>query len=397
MLMPLTADHDWRLARSGGDTLVSGGVPLVVGGEILITDVVSDPLPTGALFAQRAIVAGTGQSQTIGGIPIPGAVLASYLVQPGDLGKRIFCRVRATNAIGFAEKNAVAVGPITEQESGLINTVAPLVTGTVADGQLLSCDTGTWEGDPTSITYQWYAVLTEDDGTVFLDDNGRALGQYIDGARSSTYIVNGIPYPPESTWNEVDVTRTANGESTLIFSNDNKTVLGNLNGCTRGTQARSTGKRYFEITVDQVNDYYIGFGGICDDTHTLLVASYPGLSNSKGVIVYIHVFAGNSYVSAQGGSAAGSPTWAWGVGDVLGIACDLDLRQFWCHRNGTWFSMGPPSGPGVYWGTATQPRMKPYIEVNSTTDPTVKQGKFTLNTGVFAYPLPTGFVAWESP
>jgi hypothetical protein len=37
-----------------------------------------------------------------------------------------------------------------------INTVAPVVTGIETTGNLLTCDTGTWNVVPTSYVYQWY-------------------------------------------------------------------------------------------------------------------------------------------------------------------------------------------------------------------------------------------------
>lgn len=36
-----------------------------------------------------------------------------------------------------------------------VNTVAPAVTGTATEGEVLSCSTGTWDNDPTSYAYQW--------------------------------------------------------------------------------------------------------------------------------------------------------------------------------------------------------------------------------------------------
>lgn len=52
------------------------------------------------------------------------------------------------------------------------NTVAPVASGTGEEGEVLSCTTGTWTGDPTSYSYQW-----ESDGTP------------IAGATASTFTV----------------------------------------------------------------------------------------------------------------------------------------------------------------------------------------------------------------
>lgn len=56
--------------------------------------------------------------------------------------------------------------------SAPVNTVAPVVSGTVVVGQTLSTTNGTWSNSPTSYTYQW-----------------RRGGANIGGATSSTYTV----------------------------------------------------------------------------------------------------------------------------------------------------------------------------------------------------------------
>jgi hypothetical protein len=63
-----------------------------------------------------------------------------------------------------------------------INTVAPVVTGTPASGQVLTCSTGSWVGtSPITYAYQWYrsAVLisgeTSNTYTVLSSDVGSAL------------------------------------------------------------------------------------------------------------------------------------------------------------------------------------------------------------------------------
>jgi len=53
-----------------------------------------------------------------------------------------------------------------------VNTVAPVISGTMVVGQTLTTTNGTWTNSPTSFTYQWY--------------NGLAI---IVGATSSTYIL----------------------------------------------------------------------------------------------------------------------------------------------------------------------------------------------------------------
>ena len=58
-----------------------------------------------------------------------------------------------------------------------VNTVAPVVSGTVQVGETLSCTTGTWTGTAPTFTYQWQ----NDDGGGFAN---------ITGATSSTYVIH---------------------------------------------------------------------------------------------------------------------------------------------------------------------------------------------------------------
>ena len=56
--------------------------------------------------------------------------------------------------------------------SAPVNTVAPVISGTMVVGQTLTTTNGTWTSSPTSFTYKWYKGITA-----------------IVGATSSTYIL----------------------------------------------------------------------------------------------------------------------------------------------------------------------------------------------------------------
>lgn len=280
-----------------------------------------------------------------------------------------------------------------------INTVAPVVSGTVAEDELLSCTTGTWTGTtPITYTYQWYRVLYDDEESVLLDEDGHALGSIIVGARSSTYTVEGIPIAPESTWNEAD-------NLNLILSNGNLTATveepgsSAQAGCGRGTQARSTGKRYYEITIN-ATDIDIALPiGLCDDTHTLAVASMPGYHDNTGFILFATTYVGGTLLTAQTQSAIYFiPAVVFATNDVISFAVDLDLHLVWVAQNGTWIGAGgaPGVGPGLDWGDLAGPAMKIFGELNSSGADFAPI--ITMNTGAsaFAYTIPTGYVAWET-
>jgi hypothetical protein len=88
---------------------------------------------------------------------------ASTIVLTGaELNKVIDCKVTATNAAGsaFAYSNeSAAVLPAAPS-----NTIAPVVSGTVQEGNALSCTTGTWAGSVTSYAYQWKRGATNISG-----------------------------------------------------------------------------------------------------------------------------------------------------------------------------------------------------------------------------------------
>ena len=110
-----------------------------------------------------------------GSTPIGGATSSTYVVQAADQGHSLSCQVTASNGVVgspvTASSNSVAIPAATAPPA---NTVLPAVTGTAALGATLTCDGGTWTGNPTpAISYQWYR------------DGSTPIG----GATSSTYVV----------------------------------------------------------------------------------------------------------------------------------------------------------------------------------------------------------------
>jgi hypothetical protein len=87
---------------------------------------------------------------------IAGAHEQSYRLQSADIGKKIRSIVTATNSVGSgtvkSKQSATNIVP-----GPPVNIVEPTISGTVAPGQTLSANNGTWVGtEPIEYTYQWF-------------------------------------------------------------------------------------------------------------------------------------------------------------------------------------------------------------------------------------------------
>src|SRR3954452_19005629 len=108
-------------------------------------------------------------------VDILGATGGSYTLVPGDIDHVIQVAVTATNVGGSAQSGSAQTAPA--QAAPPVNTVVPVVSGTLEDGSTLSATTGTFTGTaPIAYTYQWQRC--DADGTHCAD---------ISGATSSTY------------------------------------------------------------------------------------------------------------------------------------------------------------------------------------------------------------------
>jgi hypothetical protein len=119
------------------------------------------PIVGETLFANR----GTWTGQPVptytyqwkrGGVAISGATGLLYTLVTADLAAMITVTVTATNTQGNASATSAAVGPVAAAPVAPANTVAPVASGSVSVGSVVSVTTGTWTGTPTiTYTYQW--------------------------------------------------------------------------------------------------------------------------------------------------------------------------------------------------------------------------------------------------
>jgi len=159
------------------------------------------------------------------------------------------------------------------------------------------------------------------------------------------------------------------------------TSITNFNS-TRATQYQSTGKRYFEIYInDEVSGQ--GYHGICKDgmgTTTYVGANDTGWSLD-----------GQSQLRHAGSSTASDI--GLNDGNVLGVAVDLDNGYVWFAVDNVWVNSGNP-------GTGSNPTFTDTDIANNDIWPAgscyAAGNSATIRgrTAQFSYSPPSGFSEW---
>jgi hypothetical protein len=103
---------------------------------------------------------------------ITGATATTYTLTPTDVGKLLRAHVVGTNLSGSTAIDANPVGPVIAATP--VNTVAPVIAGSLVGGKTLTVTRGTWSPAGTSYTYQWQ----RDDGSGFADISGATTVSY---------------------------------------------------------------------------------------------------------------------------------------------------------------------------------------------------------------------------
>lgn len=116
---------------------------------------------------------------------------STYPLGPGDVGHYIDVVVTAQNAGGPSTPansglttvvKAPPAPPSTPAPSAPSNTSPPTISGTALPGDTLTCNPGTWSGNPTSFDYQWNRDTSQLPGAnqqgyeVQIADEGHSLG-----------------------------------------------------------------------------------------------------------------------------------------------------------------------------------------------------------------------------
>ena len=116
----------------------------------------------------------------VAGPAIPNATAATYKPQGSDIGTRLSVQVTAANGAGSAVAVSAATTPVAAGSgTAPVNTTAPVLSGTLTQGQTLTVNTGAWSNSPTSYNYGWRRIATT--------APGGTAGTIITGATSASY------------------------------------------------------------------------------------------------------------------------------------------------------------------------------------------------------------------
>jgi hypothetical protein len=174
------------------------------------------------------------------------------------------------------------------------------------------------------------------------------------------------------TLNPLDVSANtlSNGNLDITYATNSDTNRG-------GTIAVSTGKWYFEATVQAVGGTYAIIG----------VTSGVATATSLGSAAYQY-----SYISSTGNKFNNGSSTAYGntytTGDVIGVALDMDNGKVWFSKNGTFQASGDPAAGTNQAFSGLSGSFSPAINARNNSI-------VNLNCGqrAFAYTAPSGFKA----
>ena len=243
------------------------------------------------------------------------ATSSTYKLASTDVGHTLRVVVTATNTGGSTKATSAATATVTPVPAPPVNTALPAVSGSAVEGQTLSATTGSWEGSPTSYTYQW-----EDCNT-----SGEACAN-ISKATSSTYKLTSTDVGHTL---RVVVTATNTGGSTKATSAATATIapgpapvnkaLPLISGLAieGQTLSASTGSwegspTSYEYQWEDCNTS----GEACTDIASAGSSTYKLVSTDVGHTLRVVVTATNAGGSGKASSAATATVTSQGVTPV---------------------------------------------------------------------------------
>ena len=247
-------------------------------------------------------------------------------------------------------------------------------------------------GEYNSTTGQWvpieYTGAYGDKGAYLKGQDSSALGDDTSGngndfSSSGLAANDQVSDSPTNNWctlNSISLTSTA------TLSDGNLTLSNTSTGSTTGTLATpSSGKWYFEVKFDSQS------AAVTSQSVGVVKAEEAYITGTTGGGIYFFTDGG---LRIEGSDTGGWGS-AWGVGDTIGVAIDLDDDKIWFAIDNTWQASGDPSA-----GTnpaASGISSEPYAALIRNGNSSRTTG-WTANFGqnAFAYTPPTDFLALNS-
>lgn len=176
-----------------------------------------------------------------------------------------------------------------------VNTVAPVVSGTVAVGSVLTCSTGTWTNSPTSYSYQWKRGTTN----VGINANTYTLvAGDVDAMMSCVVTATNISDSASATSNSVGPVYYPVPVNTVLPTISGSIIVGSTLTATTGTWTNSPTSYAYQWKKGGV-----AISGATSNT-------YVTVSGDIGSMITVTVTATN-----PGG--AGAPATSSGVGPIV--------------------------------------------------------------------------------
>jgi hypothetical protein len=239
------------------------------------------------------------------GIPIPSASGDTYRATAEDRGGLISCVVTAYNynsetkeEVSEYEESSNSIRIEGEQTSGPVNKELPVVSGTPAVGQVLSCSTGAWGGSPApTYTFQWLrngntlgSKATGSGYEVTAEDEGQALSCAVTASNSAGKAT------ATSASVQVHTSKPENVEAPKVLGGTaGSAVVGESLTCTQGTWTGAPPPSY---SYQWLRDGTVSIGGATASSYTLIAAD-------EGHVVSCRVTATNSKGEASTPSSNG--------------------------------------------------------------------------------------------
>jgi hypothetical protein len=184
-----------------------------------------------------------------------------------------------------------------------------------------------------------------------------------------------------ATWNPSDKT------AGITLSNGNLTAAGPNSGSqydhVRANVGKSSGKYYFEITVD--DDSYMCGIGVCSATTSFSTGDWLARQSDGWE------YTSDGYFGNNVGSWKSAPP-SYTTGDIISLAIDLDNGKIWWGKNGTWLDSGDPANGTNAAYTNLSGTIYPHVTLRTSSD---NSPQVTANFGAsaFSYSVPTGFTS----